>query len=747
MNRKKGAALLLVVGLTLSVIGCGKNGEEAGDNGKNVQNTSGEGAQTAVPLEIEGNYYAGTYEKIPDTNLGKVTVYSQYIYYLMYDKADNYRCLLKQYDMESKQVTEVSVPVGEEESIEALAVNNEGNLLIGKANWSGEGEQVPYTIGIYKPDGSVILEKEVTDLLKDSEIPYLYHVQAVEDKVAFTNGKEVWVINQEGELLFSVPSDFYIESMGVLPGDKLGCAVYEGESMKIKVLDMEKKAWGETYASERFGNSISFTENTESGIYFWNSSELYSYDPESGETKVVANWLTNDILADNIQYVSVLEDGSIRLVLADATGTGAATETALLEKKDAGEVAQKQILTLGTIETSVGLRKGAIAFNRANEKYRIEIIEYANGTDYEEGANRLKNEITAGNIPDILNITDGSQSSYAAKGLLEDLKPYMDGENGINRADYFDNVLTAMETDGKVYAIFPDFYIDTMVGKTELVGEGFNWTMEDMMKLEETRPDGVEMFDHETKMGVLDCYLKYNLEEYFNLNEGFCEFNTEEFKKILEFCNRFPTENEQKETDASSWRKASEGELLLMNEGITGLRDYQMCHNIFGTDISFVGYPSNGQCGSVAKSAQMTFAMSSKCADKDAAWEFIRYFLEEDYQKGSYYLPLLRSAFDAKAEEEMEVAYETNENGEKVETATYVIGTNDFTLEVYAAKKEEVEAVKTLIEKLERVERVDEQVLSIITEEAGAYFEGQKTVEDVIQVVQSRANIYMNENR
>ena len=45
------------------------------------------------------------------------------------------------------------------------------------------------------------------------------------------------------------------------------------------------------------------------------------------------------------------------------------------------------------------------------------------------------------------------------------------------------------------------------------------------------------------------------------------------------------------------------------------------------------------------------------------------------------------------------------------------------------------------------MERVDDQVLSIIAEEAGAYFDGQKSVDDVAGVIQSRANIYMNENK
>lgn len=747
---KRGMALFLAAGLTVGVMGCGTNKEERKTDDANKMVA---GTQTSV--QAEGNYYKGTYESIPEENtIGHVAVAGTSVYYLIWDEEDDYRVKLKKYDMESKNVTDVSLPIGEGESVEALAVNSEGNLVVLRTDWS-QGEetmgQVPYWIAVYGTDGSVIMEKEVTELLDGSDIPYIYYLTVgAEDKIAFTNLREVWVMDKEGNIEFSVSTDgSTVNSLGTLPGGKIAATQYEGEeAMVVKVLDMEKKAWGETYKSDRFNTDVCFTGDTESDLYFWNYSELYRYDPESGNTEVIANWLANDIFADDIQYVSVLEDGSIRIISSDTTGNGGGSEMALLQQIDAKEVAEKQVITLGTAEVSSGLRKGIISFNKANDKYRVEMIEYGSGTSTEDGTTRFKNEIIAGNMPDVVNIADGTEEFYAAKGLLEDLKPYLDGEQKINRADYFDNILRAMETDGKLYALSPEFYIDTLVGKTENVGAGFNWTMEDMMKLEEAREDGVEMFDHETKSGVLDYYLRYNLAQFFDLNKGFCEFNTDEFKKALEFCNRFPKENEYQETDASEWRKANDGTLLLMHEGIMSVRDYQMCHNIFGTDISFVGYPSSFSCGSVAKGGQMTLAMNSKCADKEGAWEFIRFFLEEEYQtKYTVFLPVLRSAFDAQAKKEMTAQYETNEAGEKTEISTFVVGTMDFTVELYAAKEEEVAAIKELIEKVERMERIDEQVLSIVLEESGVYFDGQKTVDDVVQVIQSRAAIYMNENK
>ena len=41
----------------------------------------------------------------------------------------------------------------------------------------------------------------------------------------------------------------------------------------------------------------------------------------------------------------------------------------------------------------------------------------------------------------------------------------------------------------------------------------------------------------------------------------------------------------------------------------------------------------------------------------------------------------------------------------------------------------------------------DQSIIDIVKEEAAAYFAGQKSAEDVAKLVQSKANIYINEQR
>ena len=41
----------------------------------------------------------------------------------------------------------------------------------------------------------------------------------------------------------------------------------------------------------------------------------------------------------------------------------------------------------------------------------------------------------------------------------------------------------------------------------------------------------------------------------------------------------------------------------------------------------------------------------------------------------------------------------------------------------------------------------DESIISIVTEQAAAYFSGQKSAQEVAKLIQSKASIYINEQK
>ena len=60
---------------------------------------------------------------------------------------------------------------------------------------------------------------------------------------------------------------------------------------------------------------------------------------------------------------------------------------------------------------------------------------------------------------------------------------------------------------------------------------------------------------------------------------------------------------------------------------------------------------------------------------------------------------------------------------------------------------EEIQFVTDFLTSLSEASVYDTDLQTIVVEEAAAYFSGQKSAKEVAGVIQSRANIYVSENR
>ena len=71
-------------------------------------------------------------------------------------------------------------------------------------------------------------------------------------------------------------------------------------------------------------------------------------------------------------------------------------------------------------------------------------------------------------------------------------------------------------------------------------------------------------------------------------------------------------------------------------------------------------------------------------------------------------------------------------------------GYDDWDVDIYAASQKEVNEIKAMIEVAKPVATGDEMIYSMIAEEAAAYFEGQKSAQEVAKIIQSRVEIYVS---
>ncbi len=532
-------------------------------------------------------------------------------------------------------------------------------------------------------------------------------------------------------------------------------AIYGDTGMSLAVVNLEEGTLESKCKIPGNGYEYSFYEGKGYDLYLVNSYGVFGYNIGEEDKTQLMSYLDSDCGFYNIYNMVPLSESEFLAMYN--TFDGGEQVLARFTKVPPQEVIEKQVITLATTGNDYEITKAVLKFNKENEQYRISVQDYSSlygsDEDYMAGMNRLNTDIVSGKVPDII-LLDSSMpvDSYISKGLFEDLMPYIEKDEQMSPEDFMPNVIEAFSVDGKLYRLVPRYSIQTMVAKTADVGAENGWTVSEALEIWKEKPEGTEFVSSITRDNMMWECLAMSSGHFIDPDNGKCSFNSEEFIQMLEFFALFPEEIDVDAFDDDYWVNYEsmwrEGKVLTSITSIGDFRNYNyMEKGTFGEDITIVGFPSGDRNGS-AIVANREFAMSAKSRHKDGVWEFLRTFLLGEYQGNlnEWGFPLSIEHLDKMGEEAMKRPSYEDEEGNLVEyDETYYIGDVEMLLSPMNA--EEVEAFKKQLYSFDRIYKSDEELVNIIKEEAEAYFSGQKTAKDVANVIQSRAQIYVNETR
>jgi ABC-type glycerol-3-phosphate transport system substrate-binding protein len=424
------------------------------------------------------------------------------------------------------------------------------------------------------------------------------------------------------------------------------------------------------------------------------------------------------------------------------------------------EVVDKIWLTMAGTYIDWDVRERVINFNKNSDQYRIQLVEYSNlyntAEDYMAGADRLNSDIASGRVPDILLISnDLPVQNYMHMGLFADLKPFVDKDEELDMADLIPNVVEAYSVDGEWYQLVPEFVIMTTIAKSSIVGTEPGWTLKEATDLVAGRPEESELFESMTRDSMLQYVMWMGSSQFVDWATGSCAFDGEAFIELLEYIKSLPAEidystMEGRYDDFNDYLTPyRNGRILAMPMELYSLSTFnRMEKEYFGEQSTPIGFPTEEGNGSTLM-PRKAFAMSAHSANQDGAWEFLRYYLTDEYQisEDNYYygLPISMEAFNMRAEEATQRPFYLDENGEKVETDDYYMIDGQEVI-VEPMTPERLEEIKNFIFSVNTTVEINDALLNIIQEEAAPYFEDQKSVQEVVDIIQSRAQIYVSEN-
>lgn len=741
MKKKKRLSIMMVLATAIMLSGCGKQKDE-----------------TTVKTEnTEDEYiYVADYHVLGDAGRQvsqAIIGNDQNIFYLEYS---NEKVHLISMDISSLETKELPLELGENQYISCLNADGEGNLLAGVIGYTGRENAEIEEIFIKKldADGKESLSLDLSEILLQQPSTYLSNILLDGDGNYYVcTGEEIFVVKPDGSLYSRISPGQYITSFFRMKDGKVAAAYYDTHGFVLNEV-----VPGEGILKP-VNSPISFDYGTYQGgvdkdLLYTENGVLQSCNLTDEKPEEILRWTDYDVNSSNLTSVAFLPDERIAALTTDYMSAGGETELVILTQQKKSETPEKITLTYGTYYPSFFAERDITAFNRQSQKYHIVIKEYGDAfMDNSEKADLFAKELESGQFPDIIDLTycPLSLEALIAAGAVEDLSPYLDADEIIAREDYVESALKAYERNGKLYAIMPYYGVDMLVGKISDIGNGKTWTVEDFMELLTSKGSDVKLLPSADKSSILWIMCAMNHDLFIDKENGKCSFVGEEFQKILEFSNRFPNEA----SDDSTLDDLRTGRTLLNRGVITSVSQYQMYEYMFGEPVNLIGYPTFGESGLVFQSNGTTVAMSSVSENKEGVWEFIRFNVTKERQEnlsspnGGF--PILKSALEKQLEKETEAEYLTDENGKQIEVSKITwsssMGGENFTVDVYAATKEQVDRIKEMIEMAQSGEQMDPEILNIILEEAAGYFEGHKSVDNVASVVQNRVQLYLNETQ
>ncbi|MBQ8117157.1 MAG: extracellular solute-binding protein [Lachnospiraceae bacterium] len=551
----------------------------------------------------------------------------------------------------------------------------------------------------------------------------------------------------------------------VMPDGKLLVSYYDSgwQNMYVNTYDFSTDQAGEAakIPASVAGNLSGRAAVDEKGALLYSTaSGVYRYEIGAESEETVMSFVNSDLYITGFDAIISLDDNSFAAIYSeyDSATYNRSLQGGIFSKVDAADIPDKKVLVLGGAYLYGDLQKRVIDYNKSNSEYKIVMKDYSQYNTYEDYSacyTKLNNDIISGQMPDIL-VVDAynlSLEKYANKGLLADIGEMIQNDDELSKIDYMQNVFDACKLNNKLYEVIPSFTVQGYIAKKSLVGDRNVWTMQEAISLLNSLPADTNLFSDMTKNQFVTMMMQMCGTQFVDVSTGKCNFDTPQFRDYMEYAKRLPDAFDDDYYNDALYKVRYEsqyrnGYTVLANAYISDVSDLVYSINgAFGEEVAFVGFPGtdNATPGSVINT-NTSYALAAHSANLEAAWQFVRYYLTDEYQDTvSYQLPVKKAALEKNAQKAMKKPSYMMDGKEIEEDYRYWINDEQVTIEPLT--QAQVDEIVKFISSVSRRAYYNTAVNNIIGEELGAYFKNQKSAEDVSKLIQNRVQLYINENK
>lgn len=563
-----------------------------------------------------------------------------------------------------------------------------------------------------------------------------------------------------GELLYTVdmPHNWYGTSLRPLGGGnfvQVGVSmpedgngmIYPGDERLLVIHDAAGKARvGEPIEPpDAFDGFDLFVlpANGLQTLYLADSGALWQWDMEKNRFVKLHRWFDAGIQTRN-GWLYALEEGVFCQIAEGNVNGEQQVELWMLGGETAVQTDERQVITVGVLGSGGDIANAVKAFERSSGMYTVQLTYYDNdaakAAGLSSGIELLHRALLQGAAPDVV-VTGGGLNlvSLVNKGVFADLYGFVDADEALDRADFVAGPLAAGEYGGQLYSVIPQYSIATTVGSEKKLGAKTEWSWEEYTSLTKGIQAPIYGWGRSTVLNIQAL-------AFVDHVGGEAHMDTGSFISLLEQSTAWPETMGYYNTENCKERFSS-GQSAVALAFIGGFENIRGEVYAFDGPVVYKGFPDSGSM----LVPGMQLSINAACADKQAAWQFVRYFLLPEYQSSLQgALPLRRDALAAKAEAAQQpLVDEHPDDGIAYGVPNYLDSTTT-NQEIIAywtrgLTSEETDKVVALAEATDTLYHIDGTIQEIIEEEAVDFYNNLRTAEEAAQLIQNRVQTYLAE--
>lgn len=423
-------------------------------------------------------------------------------------------------------------------------------------------------------------------------------------------------------------------------------------------------------------------------------------------------------------------------------------------------------LRIYSLQENQSVRQAVTDYKREHTDIYIRYetgMQQDGGMTREDAVKRLNTQILAGEGPDVLFLDGLPLDAYIEKGMLQDIRPVLDGLEGEDAL--FANIVDSFtEEDGAVYAMPACIRVPLLAGEREALDrmDSLEGIAEEAVRLRESSPEG-------GIFGIYDPEILLRLFGMVSSEAWLREDGQMDGGKIAEFLEQVKRIcDAELSGDVAEQKERLEEEAKEMMSYGTSLSDYRMevCNNVLELPRGYAraagGYTEGIQlCLDNVTSVLRTdetldyrifsgqtnapylpvclAGISAVTGQQEDAEAFLRMMFEMDTQKDMYSgFPVNRGAF----EERFAVFEENGSNGSMfLQNAD---GTEQELL-LYWPDQAERQKFASYVEQVRTPVMTEDALCELVYETGVKVLKGEQSVEEGTAEIVKKATIYLAE--